>query len=104
MEAVAAFKKDNEMSTEISTKTNDKIQAQFLCKKKLFYSDHHELANSPFGFENQGTNISDKWSVLGHLTLVLRKSVQESHDLRNDFPKLIWSAPEALHLSLLTPS
>ena len=59
------------MSKQIGTKTNDKIQTQFPCKKKLFYSDHHESANFPVVFENQGTNISDKWGALGlgHFTL-----------------------------------
>lgn len=33
----------------------------------------------------------------------LRKSVQESCIPRNDFPKPIWSGPEALKFLLLTP-
>ena len=57
------------MSKQIGKKTNDKIQTQFSYKKKLFYSDHHESDNFPFDFENQGTNISDKWNFLGYLTL-----------------------------------
>ena len=71
------IKKDNdEMSKQIVTKINDKIQTKFPYKKKLVYSDHHELVNFPFDLENQGTNACFFNSVMQILLSSLRNDIE----------------------------
>ena len=64
-------KKNNGMSKQIGAKINDKVQAQFSFMKRIVYSDHHESANFPIGFENQGNNICFFNSVMQILFLYL---------------------------------
>ena len=74
-------KVNDELSKQIVTKINDKIQTKFPYKKKLVYSDHHELGNFPIGVENQGTSACFFNSVMQILLSSLRNNnEQRSHD------------------------
>ena len=55
------------MSKRIGAKINYEIETQFLFKKKLFYSGHHESANFPIVFDIQGTNVCFFNSVMQNL-------------------------------------
>ena len=78
------LKKDNnEMSKQIGTKMDDKIQTQFSYEKNLVYSDHHESVNCPIGVENQGTNVcfvNSVMKIVFSLSSFQNYIEQSSHD------------------------